>query len=70
MGRAMLTRTSSDCKAISQAASADLVPTDPPKSAMAPPQFIGITPYLIYTVYVVTLGPLLFGYHLVRLASS
>ncbi|KIW71858.1 hypothetical protein, variant [Phialophora macrospora] len=31
---------------------------------MAPPQFNGITPFLIYTIVIVTLGPLLFGYHL------
>ncbi len=66
----MLTRTSSGYRAINQAASADLVPSDPPKSLMAPPQLSGITPFLVYTVYIVTLGPLLFGYHLVRLTSN
>jgi sugar porter (SP) family MFS transporter len=31
---------------------------------MAPPFLRGITPILVYSIYVVTLGPLLFGYHL------
>ncbi|KAJ9606203.1 Bifunctional purine biosynthesis protein PurH [Cladophialophora chaetospira] len=64
MDRAVLTRTGSGYRAIKQADSSDFVPSDPPKAVMARPQFTGITPLLIYTVYVVTLGPLLFGYHL------
>src|ERR1700744_252534 len=66
MGGAVLTRTSSGYRAIKQAGFAGLVPSSPPAGVMAPPQFKGITPYLIYTVYIGTLGPLLFGYHLVR----
>jgi hypothetical protein len=27
-----------------------------------------VTPYLIYLVFIATLGPLQFGYHLVRIA--
>jgi hypothetical protein len=69
MGRVLLTRTSSGYRAIKQAAFADLVPTPPRKSPMARLQFNGITPFLIYTICIVTLGPLLFGYHLVRLTT-
>ncbi len=69
MNRAMLTRTGSGHRATKQAALGDFISTDPPKDLMAPPQFTGITPFLIYTAYIVTLGPLLFGYHLVRLTS-
>ncbi|KIW26382.1 uncharacterized protein PV07_09481 [Cladophialophora immunda] len=61
MGRAVLTRASSGYGAHKQA---ELSPTLPPKGLMAGSKPRGSTFFLIYTVYVVTLGPLLFGYHL------
>ena len=66
MSRSMLTRTSSGYKAIKQAASAGFISTYNPPDIMDSAKSEGTTPFLIYTVYVATLGPLLFGYHLVR----
>ncbi|OAP56006.1 hypothetical protein AYL99_10158 [Fonsecaea erecta] len=61
MARAMLTRTSSGYGAHKQS---ELSLSLPPKGLMAPPKPRGFTLLLVYTVYIVTLGPLLFGYHL------
>lgn len=68
MSRALLTRTSSGYRALKQAAQADLAPIDSLGTLMAAPRwFDGITPSLIFAIYTATLGPLLFGYHLVGL---
>ncbi|ETI26892.1 hypothetical protein G647_09991 [Cladophialophora carrionii CBS 160.54] len=64
MGRAILTRTSSGYRAIKQAALPDPSPNPPQRSPMAPPQLSGLTPCLLCSIGIVTLGPLLFGYHL------
>jgi len=63
MDRAMLNRTSSGYKSLKQQKSIEDVALEPSDDLMAPPP--RVTPFLIYLVFIITLGPLLFGYHLV-----
>ncbi|KAK4936513.1 Bifunctional purine biosynthesis protein PurH [Elasticomyces elasticus] len=62
MDRAMLNRTSSGYKSLKQQKSVEDVALEPSDNLMASPA--RVTPFLIYLVSIVTLGPLLFGYHL------
>ncbi|OAL23623.1 hypothetical protein AYO22_06200 [Fonsecaea multimorphosa] len=61
MDRGVLTRTSSGYRALKQT---ETSPPLPPKGLMDPPKAKGFTLLLLFSVYIVTLGPLLFGYHL------
>lgn len=64
MARASLNRTSSGFKALGQASERGKTVNDT-ISVMAPAT--RTTPFLIYLVYIVTLGHLQFGFHLVSL---
>jgi hypothetical protein len=62
MDRASLNRTSSGYSSLKQASSRDYAASlsDSPMASSK-----RITPFLLYLVFIVTLGPLQFGYHLV-----
>lgn len=62
----MLNRTSSGYKSLKQKSLGD-VAIEPSDDLMAPPA--RTTPFLIYLAFIVTLGPLLFGYHLVSIGA-
>lgn len=67
MERIVLNRASSGYRSLKQAESGELPPVGD-KDLMAPSK--RITPFLLYAVYFVTLGPLLFGYHLVSVHNN
>ncbi len=67
MDRALLNRTSSGYRSLKQASSSDYA-ASLSDSVMASSK--RITPFLFYLVFIVTLGPLQFGYHLVSCSRA
>jgi hypothetical protein len=66
---AMLTMFNHREQTLKRADSTSLTPVAS-HNAMPAPNFTGVTPFLIYTIFIVTLGPLLFGFHLVGVTCT